>query len=412
MSRHRPVADLRLTAGLGVWLAWAVLRLVGLALLTGNAGYPQVDVSVFEYQGWAQLLFAGHVPWRGFMVEYPPGVFPAMLLPGKEFVYELEFIVLALIVDAVVVRMLLRRGRRYGAWCWCLMPIALGPLMWVRFDIFVAALLVGFVLSVSERRPRAAALCVAAAALLKLWPIILIGLGWFALPRADRRRFLTWAVAATSLPVVAVMTVGGTSGLLRMLSFQGGRGLEVESLWAVPYAVAHSVLAGPWPVQAHGSGEYAIAGLRAGVIDAVMPLALLLFAAAWWARRRSEAPLQVPHALLGIVAVLLATAKTLSAQYALWAVAAVVVVLDQLPDHQRRRLVLATVGYVASTQLLFPFAWWHLMFNDTTGVIATVLHGELLIVWVVVALTTCFSADSQPLRERAELPAEAALATA
>jgi hypothetical protein len=53
------------------------------------------------------------------------------------------------------------------------------------------------------------------------------------------------------------------------------------------------------------------------------------------------------------------------------------------------------------------------MFNDMTGVIATVLHGELLMLWVIVALITCFSHETHSLAAKVRgLPAEPSLMTA
>lgn len=365
---------------------WLVSRLAGVWLLTGNVGYPQVDGDVFEYQRWHQLLFSGHMPWTSFPVEYPPGVFPAMLLPGGRAGYELVFIAVALAVDALVLRALMRRGLRRGRWFWMVMPLAIGPIVWVRFDIFVAALLIAAVILMREERWQLSGVCIAGAALLKLWPVLLIGLAWYYVPRSAFRKMLVAAFIAIVVPVGAVVAAGGFHGLELMLRYQGARGVEVESLWAAPLAVGHALAGWAAPLRSHGTGEYAVQGVYGALATVALPAAVLMLGLTLHRRSRIGQLPALAKAFGCLVAVVLLTAKTLSAQYILWAVAATVLVADAMSRRAWRRCAASGLLYAAATQFVFPWSWWHLIFNDTQAVVATVVHAEMLVLWCAVIL--------------------------
>jgi hypothetical protein len=372
-----------------MWIAWVLIRLAGVALITGVLFYPQVDRDVLEYQSWAHLLYAGQLPWRGgFRVEYPPGVFPAMLLPGGLSVFELQFIGLALLADALVARSLWRnRPRGLGSWCWLLLPIALGPIMWVRFDVFVAAALVGFVACLRTNRWRAAGACLAVATLLKLWPIVILVVVWRLIPADGRRRVAGWAIGITTLATVPVLAWGGGSGLKWMLDFQGGRGLEIETIWAWPAVLAHSLNPSVQLVPGHGTTEVPIAGAVAIAMTLLLPALLAAVAAFTWFDPRKR--FTIASATLLTVAVVLIASKSISAQYVVWAVAAVAIAIDEAPVGSRRRcwhLIAASTALAVTTQVLFPFLFLYAYLGWFRGDLAVTLHAEAALVWIGVVL--------------------------
>jgi hypothetical protein len=380
----------------GIWIAWVATRLFGVVLLSGAFFYPAVDQDVVKYTFWAHQLYAGHLPWRGYLVEYPPGVSLFMALPGGVATYELQFIALAMAADAAVLQLLWRgRPRGAGSWLWLFLPVALGPMVWVHLDIFVAVAIVGFVVALREGRWRTAGACLAAATLLKLWPIVLLVVLWRLIPVEGRRMVGGWAigvVAAMTLPIVAY---GGGSGLLWMLHYQGGRGLELESVWAWVAIVARAFGASVHPVTGHGGVEFQISGVVSTVATLALPLAVLGLAVYVW--RDAGRRLTVASANLLAVAIVLIGSKVLSPQYVIWTLAAVAVVIDELPagDVRRRvRLVTATLVVVTSTQLVFPFAFIDVYFGTRWGVVAATSHALSVVVWVGVV------AHDVPRRQR------------
>jgi hypothetical protein len=211
-----------------VWLTWLTVRSVGLATITGFGRWPAADNDVRSTPPGRCRCTQPNRPWSSFPVEYPPGILPFLALAGGSFTYEVQFILLAFVADAVVLTMLRRTSPRgLGQWLWLVAPVALGTTFWLRLDIFVAAALVGFVVSVRSGRWRAGGACLAFACLLKLWPLVILAVAWRVIPAEGRRRVTAWW--------------GGGSGLLAMLGFQGNRGLEVESVAAYPFMLARSL---------------------------------------------------------------------------------------------------------------------------------------------------------------------------
>lgn len=378
------------TARLPAWV-WLVTRLAGLVVLSGTTFYPQVDDDVqYHYFLWATLVLRhGLLPWKSFPVDYPPGVLPLMILPGGTKAYELEFIVLALVADALVARTLARSGAASsGLWGWVLLPVLLGPVMWVRLDVFVAAAIMGFVRAVERRRWLLAGLCVAAATLLKLWPAVLLVL---IFPIVERRGWLRAATTAGVSVAVAtgpVLAWGGGAGLWAMLRTQGGRGLEVETLWAAPAVLAHALGATVAITEGEGSPEILIPGWALWIGSALLPaLLLILFAWLWRIRARG---VPVPIVVAAGAALVLVGAKVLSPQYVVWAAAAVLLALDGVPEGgQRRRILLLTTGALAATtQWLYPFAYQGIESSSTASQLAVGFHAAALLTWVFAVLVT------------------------
>ncbi|HVW79683.1 MAG TPA: glycosyltransferase 87 family protein [Mycobacteriales bacterium] len=373
-----------------VW-AWLLSRLLGLLVLSGSTFYPLVDSDVVNrYYPWAKLLQAGLLPWRDYAVEYPPGALPFMTLPGRFGEFEFQFVLLAFVADAFIARTLWRaRPGAAGAWLWIVLPILLGPLEWVRLDIFVAAAMVGYIRAIELRRWRAAGLCLAAATLLKLWPLALLVVMWRLLDRSGRWRIATWALFGTAALTVPVLAWGGAGGLRDMLRFQGGRGLEFESVWAFPYEVAHRFrLSSQWLQQGYGSIDVRAAHLVAYCIGFVLPAALL---AVWFICWRSgpHARITVRGAALLLIAALLVSERVLSAQYVVWAVAVVALVAGEASTHsvkERTWLLGAAAAWAASSQLVYPGLFVSLLSGGIAGFLAACVHVVCFLAWVVVAV--------------------------
>jgi hypothetical protein len=368
-------------------------------LLSGAFFYPAVDTDVVQrYVLWAHRLQAGHLPWASFHVEYPTGVLPFMLLPGGGTLYELQFVLLALAADAYLTTTLWRiRPGGAGAWLWILLPLVLGPIIWVRFDIFVAAALVGALSSMARARWRAAGVFLAAATLLKLWPLVLLLVLWPLLDPIGRRRMAASAAAVLGLFTIPVLAWGGASGLWWMLRYQGGHGLEFESVWAWPVVVAHSFNRHVAIVPSHATTEVPLSGIPGLAASALLPLALIAVTLYLWLGRGRR--LDIATATLLVVAVVLLGSKIMSAQYVIWTAATVGVVLQTATNagpRWRARLLLATAALAATTQWLFPFQVEQAFYGYTSGILAVTAHAEAAVLWFVVVLLFVIRPTTRP----------------
>ncbi|HEX3908325.1 MAG TPA: glycosyltransferase 87 family protein [Mycobacteriales bacterium] len=374
--------------GRGVWGIWAFVRLAGVVVMTGRLSYPQTDLDVMRYWGWASAVQAGHLPWSSFPLEYPPGILPFLALPGGQFGYELQFIVLALAADGIVLAMLRRRSARgLGQWVWLVAPIALGTTFWLRLDVFVAAALVGFIVAIQARRWRTAGLCLAYATLLKLWPLVLLVVVWRLIPASGRRQVCSWCVGLIAAFTVPVLAWGGSAGLVSMLRYQGGRGLEVESVAAYPVMLAWKFGHHASPAFAHDSIEFAVAGLAAHLAAAALPCALLLVVGLVW--RDNGSRVTIASATLLVAVTVLIASKTMSPQYLVWILALIsVAVCDDTARGRRSTWALAVLSIAATalTQAIYPWHWMNLvLFAQTSGIVLLTLRLALLVAVTVLA---------------------------
>jgi Glycosyltransferase family 87 len=392
--RAAPATQLTRRTAPGSWwpvLVWAVLRLAGLLLVSGASFYPQVDDDVqYHYYLWATLVLRhGLWPWKSFAVDYPPGVLPLMVIPGGVKVYELEFMVLAFVADALVARMLMRPGSsQLALWGWILLPVVLGPVMWVRLDVFVAVAILGFVRCVEQERWRRAGLCIAAATLLKLWPAALLVLVFPLVGRRSWARTTGTAASAVAVATLPVLLWGGGPGLWAMVRTQGGRGLEIETVWAAPAVIAHGLGAAVGIGPGEGSPVIVLPGWAVWIASFMLPLLLCILVAHVWRLRQQQPSIRAVTAV-GIALVLLGT-KVLSPQYIVWAAAAVLLVLDGGFGTRRQRTVLvtATAALAIATQWLYPYAYQALGSSAIASQSAAAVHAVVVLIWVFVVLAT------------------------
>jgi hypothetical protein len=388
-----------------MWLVWVLVRFAGVALITGVLWYPAADGDViFIYHAWATHLLHGQLPWRDFKVEYPPGVLPGMLLPGGRSVYELQFVCIALLADGYIMKALWRQRRNgLGTWCWVFAPIALGPIMWTRYDIFVAAALVGFLVSMRKGNWKRAGACLAAATLIKMWPIALLLVLWRLIPVEGRRKVAGWAIGVSAAACAPVVAWGGLGGLHYVLTYQGDRGIEWESPWALPVQIAHSFDFSVPLVRAHDTIEYALSGWAQPATSAVLPLLILAIAAFAWLDRKQR--LTVSSATLLTVVAVIFGEKVLSAQYVVWGAAIVVYAINDSPLRtlrQRWHLVLATLAWGITTQLFWPLYAVYVYYGWFRGNMVAITHAEAVFVWAGIA--TFFVLRPQLAEDAVDVP--------
>jgi len=142
----------------------------------------------------------------------------------------------------------LRRGPRatvIALGLLALSPLLLGGLLYVRWDLWPAALTAAAVAALLYDRPYLAAIALGVAIAAKLYPAVLVPLAVAFVWRRRGRRQATAALALTAAVVAAVfipflaVAPGDVGSSLRL---QLGRGLEVESAGSVGLVAASHVL--------------------------------------------------------------------------------------------------------------------------------------------------------------------------
>jgi hypothetical protein len=365
----------RVDPGLAVaaTLVAAALFLVGWGVLHRGffAHDPIVDTPTYERYGSA--MDDGQVPYRDFAVEYPPGALPVFLIPALgdpssetfrvRFESLMAFFGQALIVCLAVALVALGAGRGWliGALCFAaLAPVALGPVVLSRFDLWPATLTAAALCALVTDRLRLGHVALGAAIAAKLYPAVLAPLAViYVWRRKGRREALLCAGLLLGVVVLAFapFVVLAPGGVWDSLWNQASRPLQIESLGAGVLLVAHHLFGTGVTVESsHGSQNLAGAAPDAlAVAQTVLQAAALL--AIWILFARGAA--SPSRLLLASAAALVAFAslgKVLSPQFLIWLIPVIPLVAG------RRGLAAAALlaAALVLTQLWFPYRYWDL----------------------------------------------------
>jgi hypothetical protein len=349
------------------------------------------------YEGYAQLIRAGHLPYRDFAVEYPPASLPAFLVPAfMPWSYATSFAVAMGLCGAgciaVVAGALRAAGsgplRATGALLLIgISPLALGSLFDTRFDLWPTLLAIMALAAVLGERPVAAGVLGGLAFAAKLWPVA-FGPVWVAYlwrrrgPRAAGAAVAAFAVAAAVcfLPFAVL----ATTGLRHSLTGQLSRPLQVESLGAAILTAAHQIGGlSLTTVSTHGSQDLsgrlpdAVAALSAGLQGAAIVAISLAFA-----RRPRPTGDDVLVASAAVAAALVALGKVLSPQFLIWLVPFVPLVRGRRGASASLLLLTA----LALTQTWFPGGYWQLALDHAAPYAWYLLARDLAVLALAVVL--------------------------
>jgi len=355
-----------------IWLGWLCLNADGL---------PLGDVTLV-YKPWAQQAETGMAvvgitaPW-----VYPPlALVPIMmpLLVGAAQ-YAGGWLTMVLLFDAAAFAVLtVNRGRRAtaAAWWWLAFLVLLGPIAIARLDAVSVAIVVVALLWL-HTRPRVAAVLLAVATWIKVWPAALIA-AVFVVSR-DRWRMLM-AVFATSLVVVIlVITFGGATNLFSFITQQTGRGLQIEAPISLPWmwaAAAH--LPGNFvyydrnilTFQVTGPGIDTAIALMTPLLAIAVVVVLVFGIRATY--HGAPALVVLPPLSLALVATLIAFNKVGSPQYIAWLAAPVILGIVCNGKHFTVPAILVGVT-AALTQLVYPYLYIWLLYSNPNPMMLGVL---------------------------------------
>ena len=372
-------------SGLTLAAAWIFTRLYLLGALTGLVPYPDGPSLLSDvrlYAEWSELLVSGRFPVGDDMWQYPPGagaVFAAAGLIGSNPL--VGFLVLAAAADALALAVLWLAGRRRStvrpAWVWVGSAVLIGPVFLARFDVFPTLAAIAALVWIS--RPVLSGAMAALGAVLKVWPAFVL----LALPRRDLLRggaaFAVTAAATTA----AVML--WASGSVSFLGEQQSRGLQVESVGALPYVVLGALGEPMRTTFRFGSMEVDMPGATAlGVVIALLGFALL---AGLLILRLSGRLERVPPGDVALTALLIsvATSRVISPQYAVWvAGVAAAALLD--PRCRMRTVTALLAGWALCGQVIYPAAYGDMLSGAWPAVVVETLRTVALVAATGIAL--------------------------
>jgi hypothetical protein len=342
------------------------------------------------YLAWVPSLESGTFPSADPTWQYPPGIAPLFLAAGwLPIDYRWAFTVLILAVDALLMAALLvaharRPGSSWrGPWLWAMAGLVVGSIMMVRFDVVPTLFAVLAVLLAA--RPAWSGVSAALGFVTKVWPAFML----IVLPRRSLPRGLI-AFAVTTAVVLGAFSVL-TDGSLSFLANQQARGLQVESVGALPYEI-YTLLGGEveFGLQ-YGSIQVLMDGAETvGLLLTVVGLALLALLG-WW---RLSGRLEVARpgdVALAVMLVSVATSRVYSPQFNVWLIGlAAAAMLDR---SSRMRVVVAIVIVVSLlTQVVYPWSATQLVTGEAVAIVAQALRILGLLAATVLALREMLTA--------------------
>ncbi|RYU12805.1 glycosyltransferase 87 family protein [Nocardioides iriomotensis] len=385
-------------------VGWLASRAMVVWLLVGPQAWVGGDVGYFAAS--LQAAVDGGAGWDATLVEYPfPAVVvvavPWLLATATGLGYGAVLLLLAAATDLAFTVLLAVTSRAHGtgwwpAVAWLVAVPAIGATAFARFDLLPGVLVGSAVLAVGSR-PRLAAVLLAVATSVKLWPVVLAPP---LLAATARRTAVGWYVGTGLVLAAATALVAGPARLLTPLTYQADRGLQIESVAATPVMLAWWLRPDAWTISYAPSKSFEVVGPAVGVVLSVTTLATVLYAvlvvagtaalvSIWRRHRVVDAPTLVWSGLVGVLGFVV-TGKVLSPQYLLWVLPLAVAGLVVADSPLLRQWVGWLLVAAALTQVVFPSGYGAL----TTGygppvavpVLALAARNLLLAALLVVAV--------------------------
>lgn len=359
-----------------VVLAWLVTRTWALLAGRGLVPYPQPEATLSDislYLWWAPTLAAGQFP-RDDMWQYPPAAGPLLGMLGPLLARGVPgvaaFQLLMLLADAFLLALLIGTGRRrrsgwdgmLPAWLWVIAVPLLGPIVFGRFDLVPAVLAAAGVLALSAApRPGLAGVLLGVGALVKVWPA-------FAALAAPRRVFPRTLVSLIITGAAGTLLLAvGYGGIGGFLGNQAARGLQVESVAALPYLLARAAGADIEFPYRYGALEVAASGTD---VAAVLATLVLLGGLGVLLLARVTGRLEdVPPGDIALTATLLSIlgSRVFSPQFMVWVLALIAVAAVDPRTRLAGPMVLLA-GCALATQLVYPWLYGPLLEGRWSGV--------------------------------------------
>ncbi len=360
-----------------------------------------------------------HLPYRDFVVGYPPLGVLTMLVP-RLFVSSLPAyrVAFGAFMSALYL-VALWLGWRIAQRCFgptsnqrwlkqgALLLFCIGPTLVMRYDILPVVLVAGALLCLVERRAILASICMLLGMAAKMYPLLilptwmalLLGFGGAARRTAWRAGAFLALVACAALGAILVVSPEIHPLFADPWVFLA-RPLQIESIiGSVLVAVG-----GPAAiVESFGSFnvDTVWAGQLAPYWDAAMGMGLLvlaLFAYFWAARRRQLSPQAQARAIcawsVAALLLLLATTKLLSAQYLIWSVPMIGLVRGE----RGRSVFYLGLLTLVLTQVIYPTLYGALVSGASWALAILLLRNALLVSLAVIAVQHAWHCENSSTR--------------
>jgi uncharacterized membrane protein len=385
--------------------SWIPIAAAGALIFMGAVLLPSPqELRVAPLDRYGTAIASGSVPYRDFSIEYPPGALPPIALPAfvPRVSYTAAFRALEAMLGCLVVicvAFLLRdaslRERLTRVGLVAAMPLLLGPVVFVRYDLWPTVLVLLSLVTLVQARARVAGGFLGAAIAAKLYPAVLLaplilsaehqqaGHG----KRALKAGIVAFAVFMLPFGVLA------PGGLAWSLLQQGGRGLQLESVPASVIAVLSLYGAGPYTTSfEHGAYDLHGPGVAAVVaVTSMLGIGAIALMWRWLWRHRDHPPAPVV-VYAASVAIVVVFAKVLSPQYLIWLVPLVALVRGQRGAFAAAALAFAMLF----SRVLYPSHYEGLVALQSGPVLLLAARNLLVVAAGVLLIRQAVQRQQQP----------------
>ncbi len=360
-------------------------------------------------------IMHGQLPYRDFVLEYPPFALFFFILPrlftAKYLTYAILYQTEVIIFLIIGLWIFYDISRRLDRQPWKLMTVytlgvlAIGPITGNQFDVFPAILVLLALYLFWLNRHIAAWAFLALATLTKIFPAVIAPLFLIYYLR-NRQNRLIWqgllTFALVSLAILLPFLIISPTSLWSLYEYHAQRGIQIETTYSSAFTLAH--LLGWVNVKASFNfGAWNIVGAPENVIAGVSTFLLLIFLVStyWYVYFRNHSG-QINIMTLGtysflIILIVLITSKILSPQYLIW----LVPLLPLVVGKWRYAVWVMFPIAGALTYVLFPHIYRQLINFTTTAIIVLAIRNLLLILMALVTVLSLRTVQ-EPVAKREE----------
>ena len=375
------------------------LFLVSLTLLHWGWYQHSLILDTAEYQRYGEAMVNGHVPYRDFSVEYPPGALPVFVVPAvgePSFrVYNREFQVLMALCGVGALAAMAAALRALGASVertvaalgfFALAPLVLGSVVLYRYDLWPAALTVAGLAAILVRRERFGFAAIGLGVAAKAFPAVVVppAVAYVWRTRGRREALLCLGVGlAVALAVIVPFLVLAPHGVWESIVRQTTRPLQIESLASALLLAGHHLWGLALTMESSRGSQNLGGSLPDALGTASSVLLLLILVGLWTAAARGPAtPDRLVRYTAASLAAFVALGKVLSPQFLIWLLPIVPLVRG------RRGLAASALLAVALllTQVWFPIRYFDLVAFDSFPSWVLLVR-DLVLVALLVVLT-------------------------
>jgi len=363
---------------------------LGVRFFYGRQDPTKLNADVALFDSYASKLFAGQVPYRDYLIEYPIAALPVFVIPrifasdsggyGTAFGAEMLLFnawALWLVADRVAREDGLSRVAGRLGW-YTLVFAASCPLLMARFDLAPMAVAFAAAVAWEAGRPGLGGGLAGVGVLLKIFPGAAVLPALFGIRRGTLRGWLalglTMAVGLGSWVVLGGKAVGESLG------YHLERGLEVGSLYSGASIVLSRLTGASLRTATLHSSTEMVGRWPERLAPLAFPLQMAAMGMAVWMSRRRGGRDRLRYAGAALAAFVI-FGKVLSPQYVAWLFPFLAVQGGRV-GYWGRAVFLAAVG---ATTLLYPWAFARLAALDGLHILALLIvrNALLLLVWAI-----------------------------